>query len=388
MVIRTRLTAATHRVVAEHADLENELVTVLKLDSAAAAEIAQAARSAHTPEAVDEVLELANRLMDAYGVEALDAEPDYGYYFNRYYRGIIALYVNTGDTYIATLLYDTENEIFMVEGWGDFLEAWERDHPEETQMMEERDGSVHSAGADTSALDDFNTDQPYEYARNYSLDGWLGEEDSSTHSLVSDLGYALEKHTELADRLAAEGLTPKLLAHSPEFLQYLKAGFEDALGNASSTAALDEVEKATKEWADTYEGHVAHLVDEAVAEGKLSAEEGEDVLETLLDSDHVWDVYLGDEGWADAVGENGDRWNDLLDLLGINKDDLEPSRGNGDTVSNGAYLAGMMLAEEALVTLVTEFVDQIAENPGAAQFNDPNQTSLKLEGRSHQLRRR
>lgn len=391
----------THRSAAHEPDLENELVTRLKLDPEEAKELALAADSANSPKEVDAVLELANKLIDGSGVEAVNPE---NAWVSHYYQNIVALYVNTGDTYSTTLLYDTEEGIFMVTSWGDFLEAWELEHEEEEEEEEEVyedeeepeveeegedaimhstdprqtklpiEGRAHTAGADTSGIDDFNTDQPYEYARNYALDGWLHEEDR----LTQDLGYTLESHPELADRLRAEGVTPKLLAHSTSFLQHLKTGFEDALGNAPGTAAFDAVEKATQEWAATYEGHVAHLVDEAVAGGKLSAEEGKDVLATLLDGNHVWDVYLGDEGLADAVGENMDKWDDILDLLGIDKDDLEPHRGNSDTVSNGAYEAGMILAEEALVELITTFLDSQGSDP---RFVDPAQTSLPIEGR-------
>ena len=82
-----------------------------------------------SPRAADEVIERFNLWLDGHGVEPLSDERAY---VSSYYMDIIALYVNEGDTYSQTLLYDTEFHTFYLTSWGDFLERWERDHEEDT----------------------------------------------------------------------------------------------------------------------------------------------------------------------------------------------------------------------------------------------------------------
>jgi len=76
---------------------------------------------------VDEIMDVANLYMDQCGVEALKDERAW---INHYYGNIIALYVNTGETYDMTLLYDTENQEFLLTSWGDFYENWESENRE------------------------------------------------------------------------------------------------------------------------------------------------------------------------------------------------------------------------------------------------------------------
>lgn len=65
----------------------------------------------------DETLELANTLLEGFGVEAVrDNE------WSGYFGDIGLLYVNTGDTYTTTLLYDTRTSRYYVASLGDFLE--------------------------------------------------------------------------------------------------------------------------------------------------------------------------------------------------------------------------------------------------------------------------
>lgn len=132
--------------------LISDLVSKLKLRPATAAKIARAAHKAHTPEEVDAAMDLTNQLINGYGVEALDAEPDYDYNAGGYYRGVVALYVNVLDPFVPTLIYDTENEIFLVAGWGDFLESWEQEHPEEARWNEERNDSRADRNAGRKSL--------------------------------------------------------------------------------------------------------------------------------------------------------------------------------------------------------------------------------------------
>jgi len=70
----------------------------------------------------------ANYVMMAFGVEALRDE---NAWVDGYWQNTIALYVNKGDTYDTTLLYDTENNRFLITSWGDFYESWLYKHQKE-----------------------------------------------------------------------------------------------------------------------------------------------------------------------------------------------------------------------------------------------------------------
>lgn len=56
--------------------------------------------------------------MEASGVEAIRGD----YHVDNYYFDIVALYVNTGDTYNPTLLYETETGRFRATTFGDWVE--------------------------------------------------------------------------------------------------------------------------------------------------------------------------------------------------------------------------------------------------------------------------
>lgn len=60
-----------------------------------------------------------------HGVEAMWVSDD-GELHQRGYGDIVAEYVNTGDTYAATVIYDYEVDKFMITGWGDWVERWEK----------------------------------------------------------------------------------------------------------------------------------------------------------------------------------------------------------------------------------------------------------------------
>ncbi len=42
--------------------------------------------------------------------------------------GLLALYVNTGDTYSATILWDSTRGAWRITTWGDWIETFERRH--------------------------------------------------------------------------------------------------------------------------------------------------------------------------------------------------------------------------------------------------------------------
>lgn len=61
-------------------------------------------------------------MIGGHGIEAIEGD----YQVDRYYYNIVALYVNTGDSYNPTVLYETENERFLVWTMGDWVEKNER----------------------------------------------------------------------------------------------------------------------------------------------------------------------------------------------------------------------------------------------------------------------
>ena len=86
--------------------------------------------------AVDKAMEEANEILGGHGVEAVPGE---GADNGKYWRDTIALYVNLGDTYDTTVMYDTETEEFFVGSWGDFLEEWEKDQEDDDEDEEEEE---------------------------------------------------------------------------------------------------------------------------------------------------------------------------------------------------------------------------------------------------------
>ena len=99
------------------------LVTYLRITADQAKAWRAAAARAGTPKKVDAALELMDGYMRTHGVEAVRAP---GAHVDRYYYDIVALYVNTGEPYDSTLIYDTEKERFTVGNWGDWVSAQER----------------------------------------------------------------------------------------------------------------------------------------------------------------------------------------------------------------------------------------------------------------------
>jgi hypothetical protein len=71
---------------------------------------------------VDRTMDLANELLDGHGIEAIRGE----YHVDNYYFDTVALYVNMGDTYNATLFYETDTGRFKVTTMGDWVEKNQR----------------------------------------------------------------------------------------------------------------------------------------------------------------------------------------------------------------------------------------------------------------------
>jgi len=76
----------------------------------------------HSAREADYVLELADSAIPgACGIEALR---DDRAFVDRFYYDTIAIYVNLGDTYAPTLLFDTARGAFSICSWGGFYESW------------------------------------------------------------------------------------------------------------------------------------------------------------------------------------------------------------------------------------------------------------------------
>jgi hypothetical protein len=70
------------------------------------------------PKQVDTVLEIANTMLNGHGVEVVhDSE------WSNYYCDIGLLFVNMGDSYAITLLFDTRRKRFYACSIGDYVES-------------------------------------------------------------------------------------------------------------------------------------------------------------------------------------------------------------------------------------------------------------------------
>ena len=78
-------------------------------------------RCYNPPSRQDRVEVALNELLDMYGVESIQGE-----WVDRYYGHTVAIYLNTGDSYLPTLLFDTDKERWYVTSVGDWIEAEER----------------------------------------------------------------------------------------------------------------------------------------------------------------------------------------------------------------------------------------------------------------------
>ena len=88
--------------------------------------------SAGPNQGAERAMDRANRLLGGHGVEAIRA--GYYYHVDNYHDDIIATYVNMGDSYAQTLLYDTEQHTFFLTDYAGWLEGWEAEHiPDEPE---------------------------------------------------------------------------------------------------------------------------------------------------------------------------------------------------------------------------------------------------------------
>jgi hypothetical protein len=69
---------------------------------------------------VERLLGRANKELSAHGIESIDRSPRTR--SHPYFGSARMLYVNMGDPYLATIMYDTVAGRFYVRSWGDFVE--------------------------------------------------------------------------------------------------------------------------------------------------------------------------------------------------------------------------------------------------------------------------
>ena len=99
-----------------------EMMNEFQIDAATAEKIQELISSPATHNTAEDIMREINNLIDGHGVEAIRKEDTH---VDNYYFDIIATYINTGDTYNATIVHDSETGEFHFTTYGDFLEKWE-----------------------------------------------------------------------------------------------------------------------------------------------------------------------------------------------------------------------------------------------------------------------
>lgn len=75
------------------------------------------------PNTIEEKMAVLNELIDGHGIESIQVSENL--YQDSYWWNCIGVYVNLGDTYITTIVYNTIDREFEVISWGDYFEAKE-----------------------------------------------------------------------------------------------------------------------------------------------------------------------------------------------------------------------------------------------------------------------
>ena len=76
------------------------------------------------PDRITEQMEVLNELIDGFGIESIRIED---YWHSNYWQDVIGVYVNLGDTYILTIIYNVIDEQFEFTSWGDYYESKEKE---------------------------------------------------------------------------------------------------------------------------------------------------------------------------------------------------------------------------------------------------------------------
>ena len=88
----------------------------------------------------EEKIEVAlNQILEGFGIETISGD-----YVNPFYQTIIALYVNLGDTYIATLLFDTNKKRWLITSFGDFVEKNQKKYNKTRKIIAAKTIAINS----------------------------------------------------------------------------------------------------------------------------------------------------------------------------------------------------------------------------------------------------
>ena len=74
----------------------------------------------HPPSRAELKMKACDEILETCGVESIESKT---YLVDDYNLYIVATYCNTGDTYAATILFETEGEKFRLTSWGDWVET-------------------------------------------------------------------------------------------------------------------------------------------------------------------------------------------------------------------------------------------------------------------------
>lgn len=77
------------------------------------------------PAEVDIALTVINTLMGGHGIEAITNS---NAFVDSYYRDTVGLYINIGDTYKKTIIFDTKRRRFVYLSVGDFVEQKDKEY--------------------------------------------------------------------------------------------------------------------------------------------------------------------------------------------------------------------------------------------------------------------
>lgn len=196
------------------------------LDGKNAAEVLELIRIAESSgehDDADRALDRTDTLIDGHGVEALHESDAW---VDRYYGDIIALHVNVGESYKPTLVFDTENGTFSVEGWADFYERWEKEQFEEKVSDVDRDEIIDAA------------------ARAFFVNDWAREEEEKGNTYPGE--DLMDVAPETSD--AAE-------AFGKKFIETIEKKQGKSIEQLYTRAATDDSSRHLKEPTEADFGH-------------------------------------------------------------------------------------------------------------------------------------
>lgn len=90
----------------------------LRITPAQARELKDAIDAGSRGRRAEEAMQLADRLTEAHGVEAIEGEE----WIDNYYGNIVASYVNMGDAYSPTLVHESKTGRFILTDWASWVE--------------------------------------------------------------------------------------------------------------------------------------------------------------------------------------------------------------------------------------------------------------------------